>query len=490
MHERRNACIDALYAMRDARVWVIGDLMLDEYVTGDVTRVSPEAPVPVVLATGQFECLGGAANVAHGVAALGAHALLCGVVGADSAGDRVLSLCAEAGIDTRAVGRLGQRCTTRKLRVVSRNHQMLRVDWEQPGSIDPAAMQPLVQGLLAEPAPSAMVLSDYAKGALSPEIASTLIKAARRMGVPVIVDPKTRHLERYAGASVITPNLAEFEAASDCRMADASFASMAEVARATIERVGCEALVVTLGSRGMLAVHRSGDWQEIRATDREVFDVTGAGDTVAAALTLGLGLGLELPMAARVANAAAGLAVSKSGTAVVRASELAQELAPRSTDKVLDGEGLTEALKWWRLQDRKVVFTNGCFDLLHIGHLSLLRRAASEGDVLVVGLNTDRSIARLKGAGRPILPEQERARLIAALECVDAVVLFDHDTPLQLIERIRPDVLVKGADYGLDQVVGRQQVQGWGGRVVLAELVSERSTSALVRHIRKAGETG
>jgi D-beta-D-heptose 7-phosphate kinase/D-beta-D-heptose 1-phosphate adenosyltransferase len=476
--------VDLLPRFAQARLWVIGDVMLDEYLEGEVERISPEAPVPVLRVRSEGARLGGAANVASNARALGASVDLCAVVGADAAGDRLLALCGEAGIATDGVGRVAGQPTTRKVRALARNQQLLRLDFETAAPVAPALAHDLLARLTAGPRPDAIVVSDYAKGMVSAELLAAVSAFAARAGVPVLVDPKSVDLERYRGATLIKPNLVEVERAIGRRLPPGDGAALGAAAQALLERVGARALVITLGAAG-LAVARSGTpVTQIPAARREVYDVTGAGDTVMAVLALALAVGAEVETAARIANAAGGVVVGRVGTAVVQPHELATALVPGSGEKTLTLEEAARRRQWWRAQQKRVVFTNGCFDILHVGHLALLRHAAGLGDVLVVAINSDASVRRLKGAGRPLVTEEARARMVAALECVDAVLSFEEDTPLEVLERLRPDVLVKGADYGLDQVVGRDLVESYGGRVELAPVVADHSTSALVSKIR------
>lgn len=474
----------------DLPIWVIGDLMLDDYLEGAVDRVSPEAPVQVVQVADSFVRLGGAGNVAAACTALGARPFLAGVLGRDPQGDQVLAECERQGINTSAVLCLDNRPTTRKLRVMARHQQILRLDWEERRAVEPGVAGDLLESLGAAEAPAALLVSDYEKGLLTPETLEVILGRARSLAVPVVVDPKSPRIERYRGATVLTPNHKELEKAMGRRLAGASVAELVEAARSYLERTGAEALCLTLGPRGIVTLERDGTVDEVPATAHEVFDVTGAGDTVAAVLALSLGAGAALAEAVRLANAAAGVVVGKAGTAVVSPRELRLALEPRGASKVVPREEIEAHCEGWRRLGRRVVFTNGCFDLLHVGHLQLLRQAASHGDALVVGLNSDASVRRLKGEERPLVHETERAALLAALEGVDAVVIFEDDTPLRLIEAVRPDVLVKGADYAPEDVVGREEVEATGGRLVLVELLPDRSTSALVDRMNTGGRGG
>lgn len=477
--------VDAVLSrFRNATVWVAGDLMLDEYIDGGVRRISPEAPVPVVDVRDTYYRLGGAANVAHCLAALGARVRLCGVVGADPAGDTLLAACRAAGIDVGAVGQSDAWSTVRKLRVLSQHQQLLRLDWERVAPVASDAANALIVRLQAGERPDAIVLSDYAKGFLTAPTVRALIDLGMSQGVPVLVDPKSVDLGMYRGASVVTPNHRELEAAVG-RALPIGQDDVANSARTIIAEAGIRSIVVTLGDRGLLVLPEGGSARTIPSAGREVYDVTGAGDTVIAVLALGLAVGADLWTAAEIANAAAGVVVGKLGTAVVHVDELSRALGHRARERLYSLERLEHRLELWRQAGRRVVFTNGCFDLLHAGHLSLLRFAASLGDVLVVGLNSDESVRRLKGADRPLTPAADRGALLAALDCVDAVIVFEEDTPLQLIERVRPQVLVKGGDYDIGAVVGRAFVESTGGCVVLAPLVPGLSTTGLISRMHR-----
>jgi D-beta-D-heptose 7-phosphate kinase/D-beta-D-heptose 1-phosphate adenosyltransferase len=481
------ARVDLLGRLPHARLWVIGDVMLDEYLEGEVARISPEAPVPVVRVGGARACLGGAANVAHNARVLGAAVELGGVLGADAAGDTIRELCAARGIGAGALVRTPGRATTRKMRVLARHQQLMRLDWDATEPVAAGATVAILDALAAGPRPDAVVLSDYAKGLLGPTFVAEVLARAAVWGVPVLVDPKAADFARYRGAAVIKPNLAEVARAAGRELDPDDEAGLADAAQALLARSEAGALVVTLGAHGLVVATPGAPLVRLPAAPREVYDVTGAGDTVMAALALAVAAGADVVSAADLANVAGGLAVTHVGTAAITPAELAAAVAPAHPEKVLALPELVARRALWRLQDRRVVVTNGCFDLLHVGHVALLREAARLGDALVVALNSDASVRRLKGGGRPVVPERERAAMIAALECVAAVVLFDEDTPQELLERLRPDVLVKGADYAASQVVGRDFVESYGGRVALVPLVPERSTSALVERIRNGG---
>ena len=468
-------------------VWVVGDMMLDEYVVGDVGRISPEGPIPVVHVRETQHRLGGAANVARQIAVLGARAQIVGLIGQDSAGEQFVTECHRADIDTGCLLSVEDFPTTRKLRVLSRRQQMLRLDWEDARPCSAQLQRRIVQRLKDADSPDVVILSDYAKGLLTDELIAEVIGLAKRRGAPVVVDPKRPKFDAYSGADVITPNLAELEAALGESLDPADENGIAVAAAGLLAKAnGIDALVVTRSEYGMLVVPRSGDRVSIPAERHEVFDVTGAGDTAIAVLGLSLAAGAALEDAARLANAAAGLAVTQVGAAAISADRIRESLTQRRAGKILTRDELTTRVRDWRLSGKQVVFTNGCFDLLHAGHLSLLHEAAALGDVLVLAINSDASVRRLKGPERPLVAAQERAALLAALECVDAVTIFDEDTPLETLQAAPPDVLVKGQDYTKSQVVGREVVEANGGRVELVPLLPNKSTTALLERIKRS----
>jgi D-beta-D-heptose 7-phosphate kinase/D-beta-D-heptose 1-phosphate adenosyltransferase len=468
-----------------ANVWVIGDLMLDEYVVGAVERISPEAPVPVVRVRDTQSRLGGAANVARQLAVLGANVSLAGVVGEDAAGENLRALCAAASIDTRAMLALRERCTTRKLRVLGATQQLIRMDWEAPHACPSLVGAELLARLKRGTPPDVLILSDYAKGVLTPELIESVLVDRDHDRLPVLVDPKHRDYRRYRGASVVTPNLRELEVACGETLDVDDMAGIVAAARRVVTLADLGAMVVTLGARGMLVVPNGGAEVAIPAVERAVYDVTGAGDTAIAVLAIALATEAPLVAAAQIANTAAGVAVGQVGAAAVDLDSIKAALGTQPTGKIMRRDELAARAASWRLLGKRIVFTNGCFDLLHSGHLALLEQSARLGDVLVLAINSDASVQRLKGPTRPLVSQEERAQLLAALSCVDAVTIFEEDTPLATLERVRPHVLVKGGDYQLDQVVGREFVEASGGRVALVPLIAERSTSALVARIRE-----
>lgn len=468
------------------RILVIGDVMLDRYIWGDVRRISPEAPVPVVCSTHQSQQPGGAANVAMNIAQLGASAVLVGFVGADE--NRSLledGLCA-SGIESSLVTSEGFPTIT-KLRIIGGRQQMLRLDSEKLG-VRPQQDYDCLLAVALEKLKSshALVLSDYAKGVLTPEVCQMLIAEARKQGIPVLVDPKNTDFSRYRGATTICPNAGELSAAArELSQADMSndLEALLSAGERMVTSFDLEFLTATLSERG-IALLRPDNRLIAPAEARQVFDVSGAGDTVIAVLTLALASGLRPETGVQLANLAAGIVVGKVGTVPVERHELIAALAPElalsAADKVVSREELSSRVASWRANGEHVVFTNGCFDLLHIGHISVLEQARRAGDRLIVAINSDTSVSRLKGPSRPIVGERERARVLAALAAVDAVVVFDEPTPLELIQQTRPDVLVKGGDYTLEAVVGAHEVQSWGGRVKIVPTVEGFSTTRLI----------
>jgi D-beta-D-heptose 7-phosphate kinase/D-beta-D-heptose 1-phosphate adenosyltransferase len=470
------------------RVLVVGDVMLDHYIACRVNRVSPEAPVPVAHVRERWSVPGGAANVARNLARLTADAPLVGLVGPDEAGRELRGLLEAERIRDGLVCS-GARSTIRKTRVMARGQQLLRFDEEEIAPPTPEEYGRLSEKILeCLPGCGAVILSDYGKGALSAmpgggSLCAFVLGRARGRGIPVLVDPKGADWGRYAGAQCVTPNSAEFAAACGLSFED-DRERREERAAALRGRFAFERLLVTRGPKGMALFEGGCEPYYIRDAAREVADVSGAGDTAIAALGACVAAGLGWRESARVANAAAGIAVGKAGTAPVSLAELNQALHENSPNpKLHTPAALRDRVEEWRRKGESVVFTNGCFDLLHPGHISLIRQCAALGDRLVVALNSDASVRRLKGASRPVQDEQSRALLVAALRGVDAVVLFDEDTPLALIEALGPDVLVKGADYTEQTVVGADMVKARGGRVHLARLTEGCSTTDLVRRM-------
>jgi D-beta-D-heptose 7-phosphate kinase/D-beta-D-heptose 1-phosphate adenosyltransferase len=474
---------------RGLRILVVGDLMLDRYIVGDVDRISPEAPVPVLRHAHRYQRPGGAANVAMNLAGLGCQALLAGLWGADTEQRELASALEAASIDTTGVV-TSSLPTISKTRIVGRTQQLLRLDIESrdaPSAEDLHNLQSRAVALVEKV--HAVVLSDYAKGALTHDLCAAVIRAARRLNVPVFVDPKTSDLSKYSGATMVCPNLHELSVATGLNV-DTKDARNLDDLLAAAERQRVEHsfdyLAATLSERGIRVLSAAGVIHS-PARAREVFDVSGAGDTVIATLAASIAAGLDIQSAADLANLAAGIVVGKIGTAPIAHHELIALLTPSTplsgTEKILDRTRLAARIADWRASGETIVFTNGCFDLLHVGHITLLEDCRKFGSKLVLGLNSDASVQRLKGPSRPIVGEFERARVMAALAAVDAVVLFAEDTPLELIREIRPDVLVKGGDYTIDTVVGHEEVLAAGGRVAIIPTVEGFSTTNIVRKL-------
>lgn len=486
---------DALaQAISGRTVLCIGDIMLDEFVYGEVSRISPEAPTPVIVAQRSEIHIGGAGNVARNIISLGARCIFVGLVGGDDAGARLKSALAEhAGIESALVCD-ASRPTTRKVRFVSEHFSthMLRADWEQALAASDEVETNLIEAILPQIARADIVLlSDYAKGVLTARVIRHTIDAARKLGKPVIVDPKSLNWAIYRGATLLTPNRKEFSEATRSR-AD-TVQSIVDASEDVMRLADCEAILVTQGEQGMTLVPRKGEAVHVPAFPVKVRDVSGAGDTVAAALAVSLAAAADWETALRMASAAAAVAVGKQGTASVSAAELRRKILPHATlaaeEKVLSAPGALDAqLAAWKQEGLRVGFTNGCFDILHPGHVKVLTAARAACDRLIVGLNSDASVRRLKGADRPVQDERARAEVLAALEAVDLVVIFEEDTPIDLISRITPSVLVKGGDYTREQVVGHEVVEAAGGTVVLVEILKGFSTTALVHRARGAGK--
>ncbi len=474
-------------------VLCIGDIMRDEFVYGEVSRISPEAPAPVIAVQRGESNVGGAGNVARNIAALGARCIFVGLVGDDEAGRALQSALAE---ETRIEPVLivdPSRPTTRKVRFVSEHFSthMLRADWELAAPAAPEIEQRLCEAVTPLLARADIVLlSDYAKGVLTPRVIRTVIDAARARGVRVIVDPKSLHFELYRGATLLTPNRKEFSEATRSRAE--TTAEIAAAAQEVLHLAECDALLVTQSERGMTLVPRGCAAIHVPAHQVKVRDVSGAGDTVAAVIAVLLASGADWEVALRAANAGAAVAVGKQGTATVTLDELRRKLLPEASlaaeEKIVASlESLDARVRAWREEGLRVGFTNGCFDILHPGHVRVITEARATCDRLIVGLNSDASVRRLKGPDRPVQNERARAEVLAALEAVDLVAIFEEDTPLNLIARIKPMVLVKGGDYTREQVVGHELVTAQGGEVVLVNILPGFSTTSLVARARQGG---
>jgi D-beta-D-heptose 7-phosphate kinase/D-beta-D-heptose 1-phosphate adenosyltransferase len=475
-----------LGAARAARLVAVGDVMVDRFVYGEVARISPEAPIPVMARASENVMLGGAGNVARNVAGLFAKVALVGVVGPDGAGAEARALvAAEPDIEDFLVEDPG-RPTTVKTRFVSQGQQLLRVDAESAAALDHATEQRLAQAI-GEAARGAdvILLSDYGKGVVTQAIVDAALAAASKEKAAFIVDSKARSFARYGAADVIKPNASELAHATD--LPTGTDAEIEAALERALSLCACKAVLVTRSAKGMSLAVRGAPVRHFRRTPPEVFDTSGAGDTALSALGVGLAAGAPLETAVELALMAANVAVQKAGTATISPdelieAELSERLAPAEA-KVATPERMEREAARWRERGLRVGFTNGCFDILHRGHIAYLAQARGWCDRLIVGLNSDRSIRALKGEGRPVNDLESRALVLAGLRSVDLVVSFDEDTPLKLIEAARPDVLIKGADYSLNAVVGREQVESWGGEVKLADFVEGHSTTGTIEKL-------
>jgi D-beta-D-heptose 7-phosphate kinase/D-beta-D-heptose 1-phosphate adenosyltransferase len=474
------------------RVLCVGDVILDRFIYGDVERISPEAPVPVLRLRETRTMLGGAGNVAHNIASLGGEAALIGLIAEDEAGARLTRQVADIPRIRPhfVISRL--RPTIAKTRYIAAGQQVVRADEESSARVQPEEEDALLAMLETAIADAhAVILSDYGKGVLSPAVIGRAISLAKRRGIAVHVDPKSEDFATYRGATCITPNLRELAAAA--RRSVATEADVIAACQAVMAEAESDAILATRSEKGMLLVQRNGEVHSVPARAREVFDVSGAGDTVIATLALAHASGMTLAQAMRISNAAAGVVVSKSGTATVEPAELLHEL-----DDAADNGGRSPVrsdaeagavVARWKQQGLIVGFTNGCFDIIHAGHVSLLAAARARCDRLVVGMNSDASVTRLKGPTRPITRLEHRCAVMAAIKYVDCVTSFDEDTPLRLITHLQPDVLFKGADYRPEDVVGADVVTAAGGKVLLLDLVAGQSTTGIVRKIQSNGSS-
>jgi D-beta-D-heptose 7-phosphate kinase/D-beta-D-heptose 1-phosphate adenosyltransferase len=470
-------------------VLCLGDIMLDRFAYCGIDRISPEAPVPVLLLERVERMLGGAGNVARNIAALGGRAVLMGLLGTDAAGEEVRAAIRATPhlVDAHVIS--PDRATICKTRYIAAHQQIMRVDEEHAHALEADEEKQLLAAIAKTlPDVDAVILSDYGKCVLGRKIVKHAIAQARSRQIPVFIDPKSENFRHYRGASCITPNLAELARAS--RMPVASDPEVIAAATRVMRDAKAEAILVTRSDKGMMLIEASGEVHIEAARAREVFDVSGAGDTVIAVLALTHASGQKLPEAMRLANTAAGIVVSKLGTATVELDELMLELSREARNQAAHLEkiySVAEAetlVRQWKSRGLSVGFTNGCFDIVHPGHVGYLAGARAECDRLIVALNSDASTRRLKGPSRPVNSLEDRLAVIAALASVDAVISFDEDTPLELIRRLRPDVLMKGADYTIETVVGAEDVIAMGGRVALINLLEGHSTTKVIGRLR------
>lgn len=507
--KRQHATTDDVLALKDAQIFIVGDIILDTYIEGKVSRISPEAPVPVVLETNRRAVPGGAGNVAANVTSVGAVAHLCGRVGNDAEAQILRGVLEDFSIQTDSLMVSQTLPTITKMRVISGNlassgaQQIVRVDKEITAEITPDEAQRVRErfhNFASLGGHQALVISDYGKGFLTIDLIQSLIQIAKDHHIPVITDPKSPDVSRYQGASVIKPNLNEGRSVLRVLKPGVSYSHFEEeindIADCYLKESGCHNLVMSLSEHGVMVKGQDVDSDAKKAIRFEtqalqVADVSGAGDTLVSFLAMGLACKLPLEKATELGNIAAGLVCGKQGTATVDLSEVLQAFhtyyEATSPDKIVSDKNIAFISKKLRLQDKKIVFTNGCFDLLHAGHVDYLQKAKAMGDILIIGLNADESISRLKGPSRPIQNFDDRSRVLASLACVDFIVKFEEDTPLALIQLIKPHVLVKGSDYTIETTVGAKEVLSWGGAVKHVDLIAGKSTTALIQKIQKNG---
>lgn len=470
---------------KDKHVLVIGDVMLDKYIRGNVDRISPEAPVPVVHALHHSEQPGGAANVAMNIAGLGARATLVGFVGGDQDAQSLVRNLENARVGNCLIQASGAP-TTSKLRILSGSQQLVRLDIEDTSPRQRQDYDSLLEQIaILLPQTDAVILSDYAKGVLTEKVCQYVISSARALDIPVLVDPKSRDLSRYKNATTICPNLKELVLATGGNPSDIEM--LLQRGQKLVSQLGLEFLTVTLSEKG-IALLFNDKRSHVPTVARQVFDVSGAGDTVIAVLALAISSGVPVEEAVKLANIAAGIVVGKVGTVPVSKYEVVAALtgsfATQAEEKILDLSRLAIRMEEWRSAGETIVFTNGCFDILHVGHITLLEGCRKFGSKLIVAINSDSSVRRLKGPTRPIVGERERARILSALSATDAVIVFDEETPLDLIRALRPNVLVKGGDYIEATVVGATDMKSWGGRVEIISTVAGFSTTDIVHKLK------
>ena len=467
------------------RLLVIGDLILDEYIWGAINRISPEAPVPILETKSENLALGGAANVANNLVALGCEVHLVGAIGKDEKGERLLSLISGQGINTEGIFRFVHRPTTSKIRIVAHNQQVLRIDKEDNRPITEETESKFVQHInKILPEMDCIICSDYHKGVLTEKVFKAITHRAKNSKKRVLVDPKSSDFTLYKGATLITPNQREVEQAVPIKIQDRN--DLDRAAEYLLNLTHAEVLLITRGKDGMMLYQNKEEPVDIDTQAKEVFDVTGAGDTVVSVLGMALAIGFNYKDSAWLSNMAASIVVGKVGTATVTLNEINEYLQGemlRTSHTILKLEELKKIVSLAKSTGKTIVFTNGCFDIIHGGHIEFLQKAKALGDLLVVGLNSDESVRELKGEGRPIKSERERANIISALKYVDYITIFDDDTPEEVIREVRPDILVKGDDYKMDEVVGREIVEGYGARVELIPIVHGLSTTGTVEKI-------
>lgn len=484
---------EALSRFVDTPILVVGDLMIDEYIWGHVNRVSPEAPVQIVEGEKEEFTLGGAGNVVKNLVSLEAQVFVTSVVDRGDTGEQIVKELKRLGVETSGIFKNPEKVSSRKTRILSldNNQQILRVDRESVEPIsqkDEKNITDFIDSNIERF--GAIILSDYSKGVLTQTLIVKIIARAQKKNIPVIVDPKGSKYEKYRNASIITPNKKEAETVLNLHIEDDQ--TLHKAGRLLLNRLKTDSILITLGKDGMVLFQKGKKAIQIPAMKKEVYDVTGAGDTVISLLGLGVASGLTLREAIEIANIAAGIVVGKIGTAAVTLQEIIDDVLQHtiySSNKVLDPAPLAKLVGDRKKSGNTIVFTNGCFDILHMGHTSFLQQARQLGDFLIVGLNSDDSVRRLKGPHRPVVPLRERAAILSSLAGVDYITSFEEDTPLNLINTLKPDILVKGDDYKKNEVVGREIVESYGGRVELIKLVKGVSTTSIIERIVQSAKT-
>jgi D-beta-D-heptose 7-phosphate kinase/D-beta-D-heptose 1-phosphate adenosyltransferase len=478
--------IRILPKIKDVKVLVVGDALLDEYIWTEVNRISPEAPVPIAEALSTTYSPGGAANVASNIQALGGKAYLIGILGRDINAKKLRMILKERDIDTRWLVTDWKRPTTLKSRILARGQQVVRIDHEQKKFIDGAItrkIMEIVTNIIEEV--DAVIISDYNKGVITPTIAEGVISIAKKYNKIVSVDPKGRDYSKYRGATIVTPNQHEVEVVVGEPIVDEE--SVRKAGQKLLSELNLEYVLITRGEKGLSLVGEKDMVIHIPAVTSEVYDVTGAGDTVISTLTLSLAAGANVEAAARLANYAAGVVVTKTGTYAPSIDEMEKTIRNDAKEgsggKIISSRDLVEIVEELKEKDKRIVFTNGCFDILHIGHVRYLEEAKKLGDILIIGVNSDESVRILKGKGHPIIPAEERAEIIAALRCVDYVITFHETNPENLISQIKPDIHVKGGNYTIDKIPESKLVESLGGKTVILKEIQGKSTSNIIQKI-------
>lgn len=469
--------------IKDCYVLVIGDVMLDKYCAGDIKRISPEAPVPIINMKEEKKILGGAANVANNLSNLGCMVSLVGGIGRDSGGDDLLNLLEYSKIENSGI-LISEQCTTIKTRIISGNQQVLRIDHEEKMELNNYMFNQFskwFQKELESKKIDVIIISDYDKGFCSEELCKLVISKANSYNIPIIVDPKADDWSKYTNATIITPNLKELSASTGNNILNLN-EEINKYGPFIRNKYNLDYLLITRSEKGMSLVEE-GDIYHFPTLAKEIYDVSGAGDTVVSTIAAFIAIGVRMDEAVKISNIAAGIAVGKLGTHAIRDTELIEQLELMNEEKikskVTSKQELVQLINRWRTRGDKIVFTNGCFDLLHIGHATYLREARQFGDKLIVGLNSDNSVKRLKGSSRPIVNERNRAQMLSFFEFVDAVCIFDEETPLELLAEVKPDILVKGGDYILEEVVGRE----FAKTVEIISYIDGYSTSRIIEDI-------